>query len=87
MSNPIYDLRSTNFLQTLTADKTIFIYGADGHLSACIAAYLKVLGYKTSTLLYGSNQLFYSRMIEDPELKGFAFTQDKIMNYPYVTGK
>ena len=85
-ANPIYDLRSINYLQTLPTDRKILIYGATGQLSAYIAAYLRVLGYDAVTLLFGVNQLFYSRMIDDPELIGFAFTSANIMNFEYVIG-
>ncbi len=85
-SNPMYDLRSINNLQTLPTDKKILIYGTTGQLSAYIAAYLRVLGYDAITLLFGANQLFYGRMIDDPELSGFAFTSDNIMNFEYVIG-
>ena len=63
------------------------MYDYSGQLSACMTAYLRVLGYDVKILLYGANQLFYSRLISDPELLGYAFTTDKIQNYPYVTGE
>lgn len=86
-ANPAFDLRSVNYLQTLPADKTIFVYGADGQLSASIAAYLRVLGYNSQTLLFGGNQLYYSRMIDDPELIPFAFTINSVHDFPYETGQ
>jgi rhodanese-related sulfurtransferase len=85
-ADPAYDFRSVNNLQTLPTDRTIFIYGATGQLSACMTAYLRVLGYDAVTLLFGANQLIYDRMIDDPEINGLAFTSSKIMNFDYVTG-
>ena len=86
MANPIYDLRSINYLQTLPTDRKILIYGATGQLSAYIAAYLRILGYDAVTLLFGANQLFYNRMIDDPELIDFAFSSANIMNFEYAIG-
>ncbi|MFC2119919.1 rhodanese-like domain-containing protein, partial [Bacteroidota bacterium] len=78
-ADPAYDFRSINNLQTLPTDRTIFIYGATGQLSACIVAYLRVLGYDAVTLLFGANQLIYGRMIDDPEINSLAFTSSNIM--------
>lgn len=85
-ANSLYELRSTESLQTLPNNNTITIYDGTGELSACMAAYLHVLGYDAQTLLFGANQLFYDRMIEDPELMNFVFSSSRIKNYPYVTG-
>jgi len=85
-ADPLYELRSTESLQTLPNNNTILIYDGTGELSACMAAYLRVLGYDVQTLLFGANQLFYDRMIEDPELMNFVFSSSRIKNYPYVTG-
>jgi rhodanese-related sulfurtransferase len=86
-ANPLFELRSTESLQTLPGNKTIFIYDGTGELSACMAAYLRVLGYDAQTLLFGANQLFYSRMIGDPELMEFVFSSARIKNYPYIIGR
>jgi rhodanese-related sulfurtransferase len=83
----LYEFRSSQYLQTLPTNTEIFMYDYNGQLSACMAAYLRVLGYDVKILLYGANQLFYSRLISDPELLGYAFTTDKIQNYPYVVGE
>ncbi|HEX7357332.1 MAG TPA: rhodanese-like domain-containing protein [Ignavibacteriaceae bacterium] len=83
---PTFDFRSIKNLQTLPADSKIIIYSADGHLSACMAAYLTVLGYNVKTLLFGANQLFYTRMRSDPQLSEDTFKPEVINNYPYVTG-
>ncbi len=83
---PNSDFKSSEDLQTLPAEQKILIYSGDGQSSACMAAYLTVLGYDVKTLLYGGNQLFYSRMRLDPLLQDEAFKSEEIMNYPYVVG-
>ncbi len=86
-ADPMYELRSTEFLQTLPNNREVFIYDGTGELSGCMTAYLQLLGYDAKTLLFGANQLFYDRMIEYPELMSFAFSSSRIKNYPYVTGE
>ena len=86
-ANPLFEIRSSESLQTIPGNKTILIYDGTGELSACMAAYLRVLGYNAQTLLFGANQLFYSRMIDDPELMEFVFSSARIKNYPYVPGE
>ncbi len=86
MSSPLYDLRSVNYLQTLPTDKTILIYSFNGQLSACITAFLRTLGYDAITLQYGANQIFYTRMIINPELSVYAFDNTDIKNFPYEMG-
>jgi rhodanese-related sulfurtransferase len=83
---PLFEFRSIYNLQTLPNDQPILIYSGDGQLSACIVAYLTVLGYDAKTLLFGANQLFYNRLFTDPNLFKYAFSNSYIMNYPYVTG-
>lgn len=87
MDSPDFELRSGKYLQSLPTDKPIYIYDYDGQLSACITAYLRVLGYDATSLLFGANQLFYSRMIDEPDLREYAFSSPMINNFPYVTGK
>ena len=81
----VKDIRQ-NTRRIFTAEQKILIYSGDGQSSACMAAYLTVLGYDVKTLLYGGNQLFYSRMRLDPLLQDEAFKSEEIMNYPYVVG-
>ena len=87
MSDPLYELRAVNSLQTLPVDNRIIAYDETGQLSACVAAYLRVLGYDARTLLFGGNQLIYDRMIGDPDIGSFAFDITDIKNYPYVNGE
>ncbi len=85
LDSPNFELMSGKYLQSMPKDKPIYIYDYDGHLSACIAAYLRMLGYQTYTLLFGANQLFYSRITAEPELFEYAFSENKIYNFPYVS--
>jgi len=83
---PLQDLRSTNYLQTIPANAIIAVYDANGHTSAKVAAYLRILGYDVKSILFGANTLFYSRVLWVSSLEPFAFKQTMIMNFPYVTG-
>lgn len=83
---PAFEFRSIKSLQTLRSNSEIIIYSADGQLSACMAAYLTVLGYNVKTLLFGANQLFYTRMLSDPILNVDTFKPEEINSYPYTTG-
>ncbi|MFC2103585.1 rhodanese-like domain-containing protein [Bacteroidota bacterium] len=85
--DPWYELRSFKYLQTLPSNKDIIVYSYNGQLSACIVAYLNVLGYSAKSLLFGANQLFHTRMLDSVALNEFAFTFSEIMNYDYVTGE
>lgn len=87
MDSPDFELRSGKYLQSLPTNQTICIYDYDGQQSACMTAYLRVLGYNATSLLFGANQLFYSRMIDEPDLREYAFSSLKINNFPFVTGE
>ncbi|HEY6626680.1 MAG TPA: rhodanese-like domain-containing protein [Ignavibacteriaceae bacterium] len=87
MDSPDFELRSVRYLQSLPADQPICIYDYDGQQSACMTAYLRVLGYDATSLLFGANQLFYSRMIDEPDLREYAFSSLMINNFSYVTGE
>jgi rhodanese-related sulfurtransferase len=67
------DLRSTAFLQTIPNDKDIVVYSRIAHSSAFITAYLRLLGYRAKSFLFGMRWLV-----------GFNLTE--VRNYPYVTG-
>ena len=87
MDTPDFEFRSGKYLQSLPTDKSICIYDYDGQQSACMTAYLRVLGYDVKSLLFGANQLFYSRMTHEPELREYAFSSLKINNFSYVSGE
>jgi rhodanese-related sulfurtransferase len=84
--SPFFEFRSINYLQTLPNKIDIVIYSYNGQQSACMTAYLKILGYKAKTYLFGANALFYSRMITTAELMDYAFTSSDIMNFDYIVG-
>jgi rhodanese-related sulfurtransferase len=84
--SPFFEFRSVNYLQTLPNNSVIVIYSYNGQQSACMTAYLKIIGYKAKTFLFGGNALFYSRMITTGELMEYAFTSSDIMNFDYVVG-
>ena len=84
---PFFEFRAVQYLQTLPNDKTILIYDYNGQLSACMVAYLRVLGYDAASLNFGANQIFYSRMLGDVELNEYAFKPSLIKNLPYVIGE
>lgn len=83
---PMLDLRSTNDLQTIPPSAIVAVYDANGHASAKVVAYLRMLGYDAKSILFGANNLFYSRLNFVESLRPFAFNQSMVMNYPYVTG-
>ncbi len=80
------DLSSTTNLQTLPSDRKIAFYSTDGQLSAFAVAYLRVLGYNASSVLFGANNMFYDILLGTEGLNTEAFTANKIRSYPYVTG-
>jgi rhodanese-related sulfurtransferase len=86
LDSPDFEFSSNKYLQSLPNNLPIFIYDYDGQLSACVTAYLRVLGYNASSLRFGANQLFYSRLIDEPELREYAFSSLKIYNFPFITG-
>jgi len=84
--SPFYHFRSTKFLQTIPSNQEIIIYGYDGQLSASLVAYLRMLGYKSQTHLFGGNTLFYSRIVDDPELFDYIFSHSDINSFEFETG-
>ena len=86
LDSPFFELRSVNSLQTLPNSEPILLYDYNGQLGASMTAYLRVLGYDVKMLLFGANQIFYSRMIDDPGLINYTFSSGEIKNYPYITG-
>ena len=77
------DFRSTRYLQALQPDMRIVIYSCRGNLSAFTTAYLRVLGYNASSIIFGANSLFYFGLLSSP-LEDLVFTTRSIMNFPYV---
>ncbi|NWF90881.1 MAG: rhodanese-like domain-containing protein [Ignavibacteriaceae bacterium] len=83
---PQIDLRSTAYLQTIPTGNVVAVYDVNGHTSAKVVAYLRLLGYDAKSILFGANNLFYSRLNFVNDLRAFAFNQSMIMSYPYITG-
>ncbi len=86
LDSPTFEFRSSKYLQTLPANRTIIVYSYNGQLSASIVAYLNVLGYTAKTLKFGANHIFYARMLSSLGLVAYAFTENEIMNFDYVSG-
>ncbi len=80
------DLQSITHLQTLPNDKIIAVYSISGHASAFVAAYLRVLGYKAKSLVYGANSFVYNGLTLHSNLMSRSFTDNSVKNYSYRTG-
>ena len=85
---PYNDLRSTSDLQTLPTNKTIVLYSFTGERSAAAVAYLKLLGYNAKSILYGAQNIFYSRFVtanfySSELLASFGLQENSFKNYPY----
>jgi rhodanese-related sulfurtransferase len=83
LADPIFELKSTAYLQTIPSNKKIIIYTLSGQLGASIAAYLRVLGYDAYSLNYGASQFIYERLAWGEYTKLYVFDESKVMNYPY----
>ncbi len=80
----VYDLRSSNDLQTLPPKRKIVIYTFSGQLSAYVVAYLRVLGYDAYSLKYGASLFAYKRLLWGESTNEFIFDESKINNFEYV---
>lgn len=79
-------LKYNSNLLTLPKDKTIVIYDNDGQNSACVVAYLKLLGYDAKTLKYGANG-FMNDIMNNNEKAGRGFNDKLIHNFKFETSK
>lgn len=79
----VYDLRSSNDLQTLPPDRKIVIYSFNGQLSAYVVAYLRVLGYNAYSLKYGASIFAHERLLWGEYTKLYVFDESKINNFDY----
>ncbi len=78
---PKTSISSKTDLFTLPIDKKIVIYGSTGQSTACVVAYLNLLGYDAGNLAYGANS-FMNQILKE---KGWnAFTQKEINTYPVI---
>ena len=81
------DLKSTEHLQNIPADKKVVIYSVSGQTSSYIAAYLRVLGYDAKSLRYGACGLFYTTLASKSDVfTPYVWLNYNIKNYNYVTG-
>jgi len=85
---PYNDLRSTADLQTLPTNKTIVLYSFTGERSAAAVAYLKLLGYNAKSILFGAQNIFYSRFVtvnyySSELLATFGLQENSFKSYPY----
>ncbi len=72
-------------MKTIPYDRDVVVYCATGHNSSFVVAYLRLLGYKAHSMRYGCNSFMHDKMIEDKiSLSWEAFTDDMVMNYPFV---
>ena len=79
----VYDLRSTNDLQTLPPNRKIVVYSFNGQLSAYAVAYLRVLGYDAYSLKYGASLFAYERLVWGEYTNAYVFEESKINNFEY----
>lgn len=80
---------SDDYIQKIPSDKLVLIYSSDGHDSAYLCAYLRVLGYETKSMLFGANSFGWNRMINNQSelIREDAFIPQKVLNLPYETGE
>lgn len=82
------DLKSTTNLQTIPPDKNIYIYSYSGQRSAMLSAFLKLLGFKSKSILFGGQNMFSSRFeikddsTDSPGLLEYGY-MNNIKDYPY----
>lgn len=81
---PFYEFRSSSKLQTLPTDETIIIYDYNGHYSAAMTAYLRLLGYDAKSILFGYNRMHYERLLAWEVFHTYVFTGSSTKSYPYI---
>ena len=81
---PYFELRSSSKLQTFPTDKTIILYDYNGHYSAAMTAYLRLLGYDAKSILFGYNRMHYERLLGYEVFWPYVFTGNSTKSYPYV---
>ena len=75
------------YIQRIPSEKLIVSYSTDGHTSAFLTAYLRLLGYKAKSMKYGINCFGYNKMLyhEDNRIRENAFSHDKIGEFSFIT--
>jgi len=84
---PHSELSSTEYLQSIPSNKKSAFYSTNGQLSGFVVAYLRVLGYDAKSVLFGANNMYYDLLLNSVSFSDEAFSQSKIRNYSFVTGK
>ena len=77
---PYASVGMDQMLKNLPTDKTVVVYCWTGQHSSQITAYLNMLGYDAKSLLFGSNNLFYS------DLTAHKWTPAACMELPVTIG-
>lgn len=75
---PGQDLKLETYLKTIPTDRPVVVYCSTGQTSAQAAAFLRILGYDSRSVLYGNNGMNYSSMT------GKKFSSAEIHDYPVV---
>lgn len=72
-------------METIPTNKKVVVYCETGHQSGFVTAYLKLFGYDAHSLIYGNNAFMHDKMLaEKNTLSWMVFSEDEIMNFPYV---
>jgi rhodanese-related sulfurtransferase len=82
---PRVDLSRSSSLATLPSQKPIAVYCFTGQNASFTVAYLRLLGYNASSMVYGTNALMHQKMVAGGEGWG-AFTPDQIQDFPTISG-
>lgn len=83
---PHSELKSINALQTIPSNKRIYLYSYEGHASAALTAFLRILGYDARAILFGGNSIIHSAMLATPGLEDYVFDQSDINDFEYFPG-
>lgn len=79
--SPYESMKLATDLKTLPADKPIAVYCSNGHTSAFLVAYLRLLGYNARSVLYGASGMIYNQMAAN---QMDVFSTGQIQKYTYV---
>jgi rhodanese-related sulfurtransferase len=72
-------------MKTIPADRDVVVYCATGHNSAFVVAYLRLLGYKAHSMVYGNNSFMHDKMILEKIRLGWeAFSGEMVRDFPYT---
>ncbi len=81
------DLSLDKDLNTLPRDKKIMVYCNTGHHAIAVVAYLRLLGYKASSLMYGANSFMNKKF--KTFAPGAAIIDARVLcgDFPLIKGK